>query len=221
MRRLQIVLCWVMAFAIPVSLSASEGTPAMLSGTGDVKINGSSALRSSAVYAGDHVVTGENSSVTVSLKGAVITAPSQSSIIYRGADIELGYGRVVVNTQSATKGHLGNLTITPVSEKAKFELTETSQVTMVAALQGPVNVTDGIHSMILPPGQMLTRAAFSSFDSDGSSDSPKGQGPKSPIRRGIPGWVIGVAAAGAAGAALAGLAASGANGGSSVSPSKP
>jgi hypothetical protein len=226
MRRFRHLLCWLMTFAVPVSLSASEGNPAMLSGTGDIKINGSSAMRSSAVYAGDRVATGENSRVTVSLKGTVITAPSHSSVIYRGSDVELGYGSVIVNTQSAMKGHLGNLTVTPNAGKAKFELTETNQVARVTTLQGEVDVTDGIHSVTLPAGQMLTRAALNSSDDQSSIDSTKdqtskGTAPKPAFKkRGIPGWIWGVAAAGAVGV---GLAASGAVGGSSspTSPSRP
>lgn len=224
MRRFRHLLCWIMAFAVPVSLSASDGSAAMLSGSGNVRINGSSALRSSAVYAGDRVATGDNSSVTVSLKGTVLTAPSHSSVIYKGTEVELGYGSVVVNTQSAMKGHLGNLTITPNSGKAKFELTETNQVTMVASLQGEVNITDGIHFMILPAGQTLTRAALNSSDDEVSGVSAKDQKGMVPEpafrrRRGIPGWIWGVAAAGAAGAALAGFAAAG--GSSTPSPSRP
>jgi hypothetical protein len=220
MRRFRHIVCWLMAFAVPVSLSAAEVNPAMLSGFGDVKINGSAALRSSTVYAGDRIATGENSSVTVSLKGTVIAAPSHSSVIYRGAEVKLEYGSVVVNTKSATNGHLGSLTITPEGGGAKFELMETKEVAMVAALQGSVNVTDGVNSVAVLPGQMLTRAALNSTDLS-STDSPisgtsNEQASARKRKRGIPGWVIGTGVAAAAGGVLGALA-----GSSPTSPSKP
>jgi hypothetical protein len=214
MRGLRQALCWIMAFAVPVSVSATEGSPAMLSGSGDVRINGSSAVRSSAVYTGDRIATGENSNLVVSLKGTLITAPSRSSVVYRGADVELERGSVVVNTKSAMKGHLGNLTISPKEGKAKFQMAETQ----IAALEGSLNITDGVHFLILPAGQTLTRAAMNPADDRDSNDQPAGtKSPKSPFRRGIPGWVWGAAAAGVAAAAVAAVA----SGGSSPSPSTP
>jgi hypothetical protein len=208
-----------MAVAVPVSLSASERIPAFLSGSGEVTINGSSAQRGAALYVGDRIATGDNSTATVNLKGTVITAPSHSSVIYRGTDVELGYGTVVVNTQSAVKGHLQNLTIIPSGAKARFELTDTKQATTVAALEGAVEITDGVHSLTLPAGQMLMRAAMITSDDMDSGGLPKGAVPETPHRRRrIPGWILW---SGAAGAALGGLTAAEAGGSARPSPSKP
>lgn len=219
MRGLRHLLCWMMAFSVPVSLSASEGNPAILSGSGDVKVNGSSALPSSAIYAGDRVTTGENSSVTISLKGTVITALPHSLFIYRDAEVELRCGTVVVNTQTAMKGHLGNLTVSPSAATAKFELTrsnlestETNKANreaskaVVSSLQGAVDVTDGIRSVSLPTGQILTRDSQHLCD-DPVADAPDASTPGSSPTHGIPGWVWGVGAAAGGGAILAGVVA--------------
>jgi hypothetical protein len=229
MRGLRHLLCWIMAFSVPVSLSAAEGNPAILSGSGDVKVNGLPALQSSAVFVGDRVATGENSSVTISLKGTVITALPHSLFIYRDDDVELRCGTVVVNTQSAMKGHLGNLTISPNVATGKFELTRSNlestepkkvaSKATVSSLQGAVDVTDGIHSVSLPAGQILTRETPHLCD-DPAAGAPDTSTAGSLPKRGIPGWVWGVGAAGGVGAILAGVvAAQGSK--STPSPSQP
>jgi hypothetical protein len=119
-------------------------------------------------------------------------------------------GRVLITAQAGTAAQLGNLCITPALRTAKFQLYQKGSDMSVSSLEGELDVTDGVDSIVLPAGEMMTHAAM-----EGALNAGEGTGlnltppPAATGKPPIPGWAIATASAGASGGAVAGLAASG------------
>lgn len=160
MTRIFSALCWVMACVFPVSLVAADSNAAMLTAAGAVKVNGSVVPSSYTVFAGDQIATGTNASVSLLTKGASIGLPADSAITYGGRQVEITYGGVVIDATAASgmKARIGNLSATPAGAKARFQMTSANGKLALAALDGALTVTDGVHTATLRAGQMLTSA---------------------------------------------------------------
>lgn len=86
---------------------------------------------------------------------------------------------------------------------------------VLAALEGSLNVSDGLHRIELPRGKMMAAAE----ESAGGESAAGAPGPA--VQGGIPGWVV-LAGAAAIGGTLGGLAAADVIGGQvPVSPIVP
>lgn len=205
-------MCWMMAMVLPLSLFAAERNAAMLTSQGVVKVNGS-AFRGGAVYAGDQITTEPEASANLLSRGVSIAMPASSSIVYGTSQVEIGAGRVLVSATAASgmKGRIGKLTVTPSGRSARFQLASAEGTLSISALQGTVRVTDGLHSMLLPAGKMMT----SSASPQGGAPAPAGA-----TASGIPQWMVGLIVAGTFGSAIVGgIAATG--GFEPASPSRP
>lgn len=205
--------CWSLLLAFPMAVMAADVNVAMLSGSGVVKVNGAAVPRSATVYSGDKVATEKDSTVVITGKSAVMVLPSDSAVVYGGKKIQMQYGRALVNAQTGTEIRLANLTITPAEPRAKVQLRSGATLT-VAALQGSVNVTDGVYHVILPAGQMMTRMA--------SADEPAPPAPPvATVGSAIPGWVTAAVSVGVVGGAVGGMAAAGVFSSGTTSPTSP
>jgi hypothetical protein len=213
--------CWFLLVLFPAALFAGDAqTAAMLSGRGTVRVNGALAPSSSVVYEGDKVVTGKDASVTITSKGRTIVLPEESSLAYIGKQVRLEDGRVLIASRPGTEARLGNLTISSARGVAKFQMRNQGKTMVLAALDGSLNVSDGLHRITLPSGKAMAFADESTANGGGAG---AGAGAPAPAVQGggIPDWVI-LAGVGATGGTLGGLAASGViGGGQHVSPSEP
>jgi hypothetical protein len=213
------LLCCVMLFALPGALMGADQA-AMLYGTGEVTINTNPVQRTSAVFAGDKIQTGRDANVTIAFQGSRVNLSANSSIVYQPNRIVIDHGRALLQEKKGAAAQLAGLTITPAAGSAKFQLTDSRETVQVAALDGPLTVSDGTHAVLLPAGQQMSRETKS--DADSSTGGATKGAPGSAVSGGLPGWAIGVIVAGAVGGTLGGLAAAGTfSSGRSVSPSKP
>lgn len=213
--------CWMLLLVFPMAGMAAEANVALLSGNGVVKVNDTAVPRSAAVRAGDRIATGKDSSAVITGRSAVVVLPGDSAVVYGGSKIQLQYGRGVVNAQKGTTIQFANLSISPADPRAKVQLRSDGVMT-VSALEGSLNVTDGVYHVVLPAGQMMTRMAA------GDEPSPpppavhgsKGADWPPPVMHTskIPGWMI---AAGAGAGVAGGLAVTGAFSSSYSSPHRP
>ena len=212
--------CWCLLVIFPAALVAADTeNVAMLSGSGTVRVNGVVVPGSSAVYAGDKVVTDKSSSVTLTSKGRSILLPEDSSLAYNGRQVRLEEGRVLITARPGTEAQLGNLTVSSARGFAKFQMRSSGSTMVLAALTGSLNVTDGVHRIALPGGQTMTAAALTQ---GGAIAVGAGAGTPAPVgTAAISGWAIAGGGAAAAGGTLGGLAAAGVIGGSPASPSQP
>lgn len=208
MNRIFRLLCWGMALLLPMASLAADG-PALLSGNGVVKVNGRDVPQSSVAYSGDTIATAENATATLTTAGTVVGLTPNSSVIYKDHILQMVSGRVEVTTgKPGIEAHLDRLTITPATSEARFQMRETDQTLILAALHGALLVTDGERSMVLSEGEIMTQTPERAAVVAGYI---------------FPGWMVLGAVGGAAGAAAAGIVVAGqkSTGQTSTSPSKP
>ncbi len=209
------LLCCVMLCVLPTALMSSD-QGAMLYGTGRVTVNARPVSRTAAVFAGDKIQTGGDASVTLAFQGTRVNMPANSSIVYQPNRIRMEYGRALFETKKGAGAELAGLSIRPAAASAKFQLTRTAKVIQVAALDGPLAVSDGLHTVQLSPGQEMSRLQPPANPQEppaagGKAASTAGTttAPAPAVSGGIPGWVIAAAVATAAGGTVGGLAAAG------------
>jgi len=214
-------LCWGMAFLVPMALLAGDTNPALLSGQGAVKINGRVVPQSSVVYVGDKIETANDATVTLTTTSSVITLAANSSIFYQGTALQMVAGHVQVKADRNVQTFLGNLKIIPAEKEAVFQMRQDGEVLILAALHGSLAVSDGVHTMVLADGEMMTRRAH---DPEPAALWPAAPPPAPAMTNAgvLSGWKIAAIAAGVGGAAAIGIvAASGSNQASSQSPHQP
>ena len=216
------LLCYWMLCALPGTLMGADKI-AMLYGTGSVTVNANPVTHPSAVFAGDNIHTGSDSSVTLTFPGTQVNLPANSSIVYQPNQILMNQGSALLQARKGTVAHLAGLTIAPAGQSAKFQLTQVPGKVQVAALDGALTISDGLHRVSLPAGkEMSEESSASAPDSKSKGPDSSGSAPAPAVTGGLPGWVVGAIAAGVAGGVVGGLAAAGTfSSGRHPSPSQP
>jgi hypothetical protein len=221
MKKMSRLLCWGMAFLVPMALLAADTNAALLSGKGIVKVNGRAVPQSSVAYVGDKIETANDATVTLTTTSSVTTLAANSSILYRGTALQMVAGHVQVKADRNVQTYLWNLKITPAEKEARFQMRQDGQTIILAALRGPLVVTDGVHTMVLVEGEMMTRRTH---DPEPAA-LWEARVPPAPALANVgilPGWKLVAITAGVIGAAAVGVvAASGSNQDPSQSPRQP
>jgi len=191
-------------------MASTDG--AILMSTGPVQINGGQAAASSTVFPGDRVQTAPNASAFVKSSNALVSISGDSSLKYDGPSVTVEHGVVAVNIAKRMDARLGNLLISG-DPGARFLVMSANGIERIAAIEGSLTVTDGVGTVKLAAGEMMTHEP--SKDQDDA--------PPLNVHRGLPGWVKEVMIeAGIAVAVIGGLAAAGGFGSSRpASPSGP
>jgi len=159
----------------PVASFAAD-TRAMLLPQGAVSVNGTMLARSTVLVSGDRITTTDNSTGTISGPGNSINLASKSSAVYGGQSIEVTNGGAFVVTTSGTAGKVGNITITPADDKAKYEFGERADKVMIAAVEGKLRINDGQQQMVLDAGKAIEIAADAGPDKDKDKNKQGSQG---------------------------------------------
>ncbi len=218
MKKMSRLLCWGMAFLVPMALLAADTNAALLSGKGTVKVNGRAVAQSSVAYVGDKIETANDATVTLTTTSSVTTLAADSSIFYRGTILQMVFGHVQVKADKSVQAYLGNLRIMPADKEARFQMRQDGETLILAALQGPLAVTDGVHTMVLAEGEMMTRRTR---DPEPAALAARTPPVAALTKAGIPGWTIAAIAVGVGGGAAAGIvAADGSNQASSQASSQ-
>jgi len=172
---------------------------AILMSTGSVQINGGQTGGSSSVFPGDRVQTSPNASAFMKSANALVSISGDSTVKYDGTSVTLEHGVVAVSIARRMDTHIGNLLVS-ADPGAKFQVVSANGIERITAIEGSLNVSDGLHAVKLTAGEMMTH------------DPSKHQDDAPPlnIRRGLPGWVIEVMVEGGiAAGVIGGLAAAG------------
>ena len=190
-----------------MELMAAETESALLSSDGSVMVNGKKAPLSTAVFPGDQITTGKEGNATVVAKCATVVLPADSAITFGQRTIQMQQGRAVINAVPGTEVRIGNLSITPSLKPAKFQLYQKGNDMGVSALEGDLNVSDGVDKLMLPAGEMMTHsAADRAFGADLGADYIL---PRRLPAKADADWAVATASAGAVGGAFGGMAMSG------------
>jgi hypothetical protein len=162
------LLSLMLAIAFPAAAFAAD-TRAMLMPQGAVNVNGNAAARSSVVFNGDRITTGDNSTGTITIAGSTIGIAPKSSAVYSNGNLEVAAGGASVVTNSGVSGKLDNLTVVPVNNRARYDFVRRGDTVMIAALEGKLRISDGRQQMVLEAGNAISIADTASPDSDSHS----------------------------------------------------
>src|SRR5258708_3796663 len=161
----------VLIFAASSSLALGATNGAMLMGSGAVQVNGTRASSSYTVFPGDRIQTAPNGSAVVKSSDTLVTIASDSAIQYQNNGFTFEHGNVLVTAPNGIDARFGKLVITSApGHNAKFQLISANGVDRIAALDGSLKITDGVHTATLNAGYMMTRAPAGTSD-----DAPTGQ----------------------------------------------
>jgi len=141
---------------LPTFLLAANSAMLTRSGGAD-GLNGTNALRSSALFVGDTVATRPDSVASINAEGSMVLVLADSSVRFEGNSVNMHHGGVVVTTSQAMAVRAGNLTIAPVAQRsAKFEVSDSDGMVQIAAREGALAISDGASTTILQQGQETT-----------------------------------------------------------------
>ena len=153
---LLIVLGMSFAQAQTASPSSTANGGAMLYANGNVKVNGQPAGASTSIFAGDKVEVGDSSSVSINRSGSSIVLSPNSSVKYEPANLDVLNGTVRVSTSQGMSVHVGNVSVSPQSTIAKFDVTASAGNVIVASQEGALAVNDGGRNVMLGSGSKTT-----------------------------------------------------------------
>jgi len=176
-------LAWVLVVLFPASMVLADATSAMLSGTGNVSVNGSPIERATAIFPGDKVQTGPNSIATLTSEGSSVTLPGNSSLVFSRSFVNVLCGTAVVATSRGMSVRVSNLLVQPArGAQARFQITQNEGQLQIIAREGTLAIDNGASTSSLQAGRMLTApatcmAAPYADDQTGTSPTPPDQTP--------------------------------------------
>jgi hypothetical protein len=146
----------LLVVVVPVfSFSADSG--AMLFPRGNVSVNGTTQSRSTALFAGDKVVTGGDSGVLLTSRGNSVQLAANTKMTFSGDALDMTDGGATVTTSSGLRAQALNLKVAPAaSTGGRYMLVHRGNTVAVAALQGQLRLDDGRQQMLLEPGKAMT-----------------------------------------------------------------
>ncbi len=180
MRGLRAILCVFSVVLLYVAALSGQNSAAMLYAHGNVTLNGQAPGQSTSIFAGDRLETADSSVATINRSGSSVVVNPNSSIQYSQSAIQIMHGTARVSTLAGMSAEAGRLTITPSDGKAKFDVVQSSQGTIVTPREGALTVHDGNSTISLQPGQSRTftpnaLASQSAVQGDGSAILPHEQ----------------------------------------------
>ena len=106
-----------LVFFLCFSVNAGESVTAILYPSGPAMINGTDALRTSALFAGDRVETGRNSVANITASGSSVLVQANSALNYGDNSIDVDHGAVVVATSKRMSARAGEWAIVPAQRR--------------------------------------------------------------------------------------------------------
>ncbi|MGH9524038.1 MAG: hypothetical protein ACRD3E_16060 [Terriglobales bacterium] len=179
----------------PLPLPA-QGAGAMLYATGQVTVNGHAAANSIAIFPGDHVVVGPNSSATISAQLFSAQVAGQSDVTWEQQAIAFRNGSLTVAAQAPWQVHIGEMTVSLGPEMSKVEVIQREDVALVKLEQGSANLNEAGQTTALKVGFTVARPHVMVASTPASSV---------PAAAGAHSSHIGIIAVAAGGAAAAGI----------------
>lgn len=160
MRRslLQQSVCLALSVLSPLAFAQTTGV-AVLSGTGNVYLNGGLLSNSNAVIAGDVIQTKDNGTAAINGPGGSVAIEPNSIVRFQGQSVALDRGQISVGTGQSLTVNARDFRITPVSnEWTQFYVTRTGGSINVIARKNDVTINCGSSSSErVKEGQQISR----------------------------------------------------------------
>jgi ferric-dicitrate binding protein FerR (iron transport regulator) len=168
-------LVWTIVLTLATAPAMADLNAAMLHAKGKATVNGNAVSNSQAVFAGDQVRTGKDSSATLTLAGSIVTLPSESGVVFGNNALAVNEGGVTITTSRGMTVTAGGLRIQPADgQKGRFEVTQSGGRVRVSALQGRLAVSDGKQTTMIEPGHQMTTAGSSLGNKPAAASSLSG-----------------------------------------------
>jgi len=215
-------LCSFLFFALPVSQIAAQTTSPMLFPQGKVLVDGKDVNAPVGLFAGDKVQTAASATASLTALGATVLLSPNTVLTYGQGALEMSCGHLLVTTVvNRLSSRVANLTITPGSDVAKYEITRASGKLEIATREGAINVNDGVQTTSLGAGKVISFSASNDCPLADAAPDQTSAPPSKPVS--LSKGKIAAIALGGAGAVGIGLALGLSHGGSKepVSPSVP
>ena len=152
------VVCWVLLFCFPMSLSAANTNAAMLYAKGTTWVNGGPVPDSTAVFPGDLIETKPDSMANINASGSNVMIRPDTVMTFDGNAVSIDRGTVSVKTDKALGMNIEKLSVLPTSNAwTEFEVANLDGKVSIMALKGDVTVTDDSGTSTLSQGQQTTR----------------------------------------------------------------
>ena len=126
----------------PVLLLAQEAG-AVLFPAGQVTVNGNPVANSTAVFPGDKVQSGADSSANILAKGASAQMAAHSSLTWQPQALQFQDGSLTVVAQAPWQVHIGAMTVSLGAELTKIEVTQREDVALIKLLKGSATLSEG------------------------------------------------------------------------------
>jgi hypothetical protein len=154
--RIGVVFCAVL---VSGSFALAQTPEATLSISGAVTVNGKPAPQPSAIFSGDQIQTGPDSSATITSEGLEISIPENSNLTFSPENLNLGCGassiftkagKTIIRTQDGA-------TITPNAPDGfnKFEVRQGAGTTLVQVVLGSAVVARGAQTETVRAGYQI------------------------------------------------------------------
>ena len=152
------ILSCLLVVIFPAALFSADQPGAMLYSHGTALLNGSSIVRSSAIFSGDLVQTNKDSVANINATGSTVLVLNDSLVQYEGSSVKLEHGGVTVSTSKLLTTHVGGVTVSPVAGVwTEFEVRDVDGRVRIAARKGDLNISDSDGTTTLAQGQETTR----------------------------------------------------------------
>jgi hypothetical protein len=193
----------------PVLLLAQEAG-GMLSAVGHVTVNGNPVTNPTAVFPGDKIQTGADSSANIMAKGTTVQMGAHSSVTWESQGFLFQDGSVTLTGQAPWQIHIGAKTVSLGAEATQVEVTQRENVALIKLLKGSATLNEGGQTTALKVDFTVARPSAPATTS----------APVTAVQRSSHAGIIVVAVGGAAAAGI-GLALRGGGSKTPVSPSVP
>jgi hypothetical protein len=154
------LISWVLCVVSITSVqsAAKEAALAMLYTKGASWLNGLEVPKSEAIFAGDVVQTGVDSTSSIFAAGSSITILSNSLVLFEGPELKIEHGIVRVSSSREVATKAGEITVKPISNQwTVFTMARKGGHIVIVADKGDVTVQDQHGTTTLSQGQQASR----------------------------------------------------------------
>jgi hypothetical protein len=135
------LVCGVMVFVVPTSLSAQDEGRAMLHSQAGASLNGSPAPISAAIFPQDTIQTQKDSTAKIDVEGSTVTLQPETTILFEPDEIALDHGSVELVTSREMRVRVNCITVIPAAQEwTRYDVTEVNGKVTVAAFQNDVKI---------------------------------------------------------------------------------
>lgn len=153
----------------------AQNNAAILDVNGSVTLNGAQIGSSTSIFVGDRLEIPRSSAASINRSGSSVVVRPNSSIRYEQSNIEITSGAARISTSDGMSARMGQITISPTSGVAKFDVGRVDNVLFVASRGGDLTLNNSGRITTLESGATttLTLSSAAGYASPRDGGSPE------------------------------------------------